>query len=244
MRLSVPAPVLAALLLLFPLPGSLPADVTGAVTLQGAPNSKDETFYAAASACGGSPIRHTENWKIGPKGELQDVVVWIVDPKFAGPAPAGAEPELHQIECRYVPHVLAVTAGAPFKVINGDATLHNIHAKVYDGPGQPPGADVFNFGQSYRGQVDERQFDAPGIYTVQCDVHDWMQCWIMALANPCYAVTDSAGAFTIQLGDQLADGDYKIDAWHPRFAKTLEQTVHVLHGTAAVRFQFDGAKSF
>ena len=38
-----------------------------------------------------------------------------------------------------------------FKIINGDPTLHNIRAKVYDGPGQPPGADVFNFGQAAPG---------------------------------------------------------------------------------------------
>ncbi len=222
------------------------ADVTGTVILHGTPNSKDEPFYAAASACGGSPIRHTENWKVGPKGELQDVVVWIVDPNLTADhlIPKPPEAVLRQIQCRYVPHVLAVTAGVPFKIINGDATLHNIRAKVYDGPGQPPGADVFNFGQSYQGQTDEQQFDAPGIYSLQCDVHDWMQCWVRALANPCYAVTDEKGAFTVQLGDDLDDGDYKIDAWHPRFAQPLEQTIHVKNGTAVVSFQFDGTKSF
>ena len=41
-----------------------------------------------------------------------------------------------------------------------------------------------------------------------------------------------------------ADGDYKIDAWHPRFAQTLEQTIHVKNGAATVTFQFDGSKSF
>src|SRR5260221_123137 len=57
------------------------ADITGTVTLVGKPNSHDETFVAQASGCGESPVRHTENWKVGPKGELGDVVVWIVDPK-------------------------------------------------------------------------------------------------------------------------------------------------------------------
>jgi len=249
LRLSL----LLALIIFINIPAR--AGITGVVTLAGKPNSRDETFYAAANGCGESPIRHTENWKIGPKGELADVVVWIVDPKYKPIAPPGnvlmpaippPEIEVRQIGCRYVPHVIAVWAGHPFKIINGDPTLHNIRAKVYDGPGQPPGQDVFNFGQPRQGQTDEKQFDKPGIYTLQCDVHGWMQCWVRALPTRCFAVTDTDGKFRLYQGiyDVLQDGDYKIDAWHPRFAAALEQTIHVKNGAATVNFQFDGAKSF
>jgi plastocyanin len=224
----------------------LRADVTGSVTLQGKPNSQDETFVAQASGCGESPIRRTENWKVGPKGELGDVVVWIVEPQMSAKIGAAIPPEiaLTQIGCRYVPHVAAVQAGVNFKIINGDPTLHNIRAKVYNGPGQPPGADVFNFGQAAQGQADEREFDDPGIYTLQCDVHAWMQCWVMVLKGNVFGVTDIEGTFKLQESGLLADGDYKIDAWHPRFAQTIEQTIHVKNGTAHADFQFDGAKSF
>jgi plastocyanin len=226
----------------------LRADVTGTVTIQGTPNSHDETFYAKANGCGESPVRHTENWKIGPKGELADVVVWMVDPKYPDKLAAvvrkPAEIEIRQIGCRYVPHVIAVKAGTPFKIINGDPTLHNIRAKVYDAVVHGPGADVFNFGQSYQGQTDEQQFDSPGIYTLQCDVHAWMQAWVRVVDNDCYAVTDAQGAFTIAPPLPLADGDYKIDAWHPKFDQPLEQIVHVKNGAGTVHFQFDGTKSF
>jgi plastocyanin len=229
------------------------ADITGTVTLKGDPGSKDETFVAPVTGCGESGVRHTENWKVGPKGELGDVVVWIIDPKL-NPKPPPAvvtEPALplpeisvKQLGCRYIPHVIAVEAGVPFKIINGDHTIHNIRAKVSDGPGKPPGADVFNFGQPSQGQVDEKQFDDPGLYTLQCDVHSWMQCWVMVLKSPVFGVTNEDGQFKLRSSDALADGDYKIDAWHPRFAQTLEQTLHVKNGTGTVNFQFDGAKSF
>jgi plastocyanin len=241
---------LAVLLAISP---SVRADVTGSVTLHGTPQSKDESFYAAAAACGGSPIRHTENWKISPQGGLQDVAIWIDNPRLAvplrsSPAPA-APPAMRQSQCRYDPHVLIETAGVPFPVINLDATLHNIRAKVYDGPGQPPGADVFNFGQSYQGQTDQQQFDTPGIYTLQCDVHPWMQAWVKVLPHrddgrQFFAVTDKDGRFSIPDGAQLADGDYQIEAWHPRFAQPLVQTLHVKNGAATVTFQFEGANSF
>jgi hypothetical protein len=239
-------PLLLALIIFINIPAR--ADITGVVTLTGKPNSQDETFYAAANGCGESPIRHTENWKIGPKGELADVVVWIVNGKSSKPfGGAIADAEVKQIGCRYVPHVVAVLAGMPLDIINGDPTLHNIRAKVYNGPGQPPGEDVFNFGQPLQGQRDKRAFDVPGIYTLQCDVHGWMQCWVRVLPKaelPFYGVTAADGTFKIIYGAWLDDGDYKIDAWHPRFAATLEQTIHVKNGAATVNFQFDGAKSF
>ncbi len=230
--------------------GFVHADVTGTVTLVGKPNSQDETFVAQANGCGESPIRRTENWKVGPKGELGDVIVWIVDPKFnalmvtANATQVPGEVEIKQLGCRYVPHVVAVRAGVNFKITNADPTLHNIRAKTYDGPGTPPGTDVFNFGQGTQGQTDEKEFDDPGIYTLQCDVHAWMQCWVMVLKDPVFGVTGLDGTFKLRSSAELADGDYKIEAWHPRFAQTLEQTIHVKNGVGTVAFQFDGAKSF
>ena len=155
-----------------------------------------------------------------------------------------AEIEVKQLGCRYTPHVIAVQQGVPFKIINADPTLHNIRAKVSNGPGKPPGADVFNFGETRQGQAEDRQFDSPGIYTLQCDVHPWMQCWVMVLRWPCIGVSGTDGTFKLRSTDNLLDGDYKIDAWHPRFAQQLEQTIHVKNGSATVNFQFDGAKSF
>jgi len=233
-------------LLLVPL--SSRADITGTVTLIGKPASKDETFVAPVSGCGESAVRFTENWKVGPKNELGDVVVWIIDPKFKDVTATNAVPppeiEVKQMGCRYIPHVIAIQKGVPFKIINADPTLHNIRAKVSDGPGKPPGADVFNFGETRQGQVEERQFDTDGIFTLQCDVHPWMQCWVVVLRWPCIGVSNPDGTFKLRSTESLADGDYKIDAWHPRFAQQLEQTIHVKNGNATVNFQFDGAKSF
>ncbi|HUB66202.1 MAG TPA: hypothetical protein VL981_01800 [Candidatus Methylacidiphilales bacterium] len=252
-RQNAPAgkPFVPILILLTAFASGACANITGTVTIKGTPNSKDETFIATASGCGESPVRHTENWKIGSKGELADVVVWIVNPQVSVLGGKIVPPKitLKQIGCRYEPHVIVVQAGVPFTIINADPTLHNVHAKVYNGPGRPPGADVFNFGQSYQGQTDDRQFDAPGIYTLQCDVHNWMQCWVRVLPAvdgmpAACAVTDAKGAFKLAQGEFLADGDYKADAWHPRFAQPLEQTIHVKNGSGTVAFQFDGAKSF
>ena len=74
-----------------------------------------------------------------------------------------------------------------------------------------------------------------------------MQAWVMALPTRYFGVTDTDGKFTIYGSTSfvpIADGDYKIDAWHPRFADKVEQTIHVKNGSATVNIVFDGAKSF
>jgi hypothetical protein len=91
--------------------------------------------------------------------------------------------------------------------------------------------------------MDEEQFDDPGIYTLNCNVHSWMQAWVRAFPHGCFAVTGTDGRAVLQLSAHLVDGTYKIDAWHPRFAQPQEQTIVVKGGTAAATFKFDGAKS-
>ena len=218
-------------------------DVTAQAVLKGAPGSQDETFVASASGCGEGSTRRTENWKVGPKGELADVVIWVENPKFAG-TPPPPQITIRQLGCRYEPHVAALQAGVDFTIINGDPTLHNIRAQISTGPGQPPGDTVFNFGQVYRGQTDTRQFTDPGIYTLRCDVHSWMQAWIMVLKDGCFGVTGADGGCTLNNGAALLDGTYTVKAWHPRFPAPLSQQVQVKGGVAAVRFVFDGAQSF
>lgn len=227
----------------------LAAEVTGTVKLVGKPNSQDSTFYAKANGCGESPVRKTENWKIGPHGELQDVVVWIVNPKMNGiPTVTPAQsPQIKQQGCRYEPHVIAALAGEPINFINADPTLHNIHAKVCNDPSQPPADDVFNFGESVQGQQIAQSFDTPGLYLISCDVHPWMQAWARILpkeVDGCFAVTGPDGKFQFPWGGHLADGDYQVQAWHSRFLDLLTATLHVKNGNGTVNFQFDGTKSF
>jgi len=225
------------------------ADVTGLVTLQGDPNSRDEVFFAGACGPNESPIRHTENWKIGLQRQLADVVVWIETPKLLPvvsnpPTAPLPPPQITQQNCDYVPHVIVAHAGESIEFVNLDPTLHNILAKVYNGPDQPPGDVVFNFGQSYKGQKDQRSFDDPGIYTLQCSVHSWMTAWVRVLPPGAIGmVTGADGKFDLPASKNLTDGDYTVLAWHARFAEPLQQVAHVKNGVAVIDFSFTGAKS-
>jgi uncharacterized protein (DUF2141 family) len=37
-----------------------------------------------------------------------------------------------------------------------------------------------------------------GVVDVACDVHGWMQGWILVADNPYYAITDKSGSFAIK----------------------------------------------
>jgi plastocyanin len=139
------------------------------------------------------------------KGCLRNVVVSIKDAHFAGkPAPV-ANAALDQHQCRYFPHVQAVTVGTPLSLMNNDAILHNVHAN-------DTGMTVFNVAMPIKGQKLPIPMRKPGLMKLQCDAgHTWMNGWIYVFDHPFFAVTDDKGAFTIK---DVPPGEYTLELWH------------------------------
>jgi len=188
------------------------AAVSGKVTLTGKPAKGDVPINAAADPkCQHGPDFKTEHWKIGPGGELGDVVVSVTN------APAGTpsteKPVITQKGCKYLPHVSAVQKGQTVTIMNDDDTLHNVHAIADAGKGK----SLFNLGQPIKGMKSDKKFDEAGIVKLKCDVHPWMLSYLAVVDTPYFAVTKEDGTFTLPAG--LPDGEYTIQAWHSRFAE-------------------------
>ncbi len=119
------------------------------------------------------------------------------DAHFAGqPAPtAGAS--LDQKQCRYVPHVQALTVGTPLSLMNNDAILHNIHANA-------EGMTVFNVAMPIKGQKLPMPMRKPGLMKLQCDAgHSWMNGWLYVFDHPYFATTDDRGAFPSRMSRRV-----------------------------------------
>jgi hypothetical protein len=146
-----------------------------------------------------------ESVVVDKKGGLQNVVVFLKDAKFAGkPAPI-EHAALDQRQCRYFPHVQALTVGTPLSLMNNDAILHNVHAN-------DTGMTVFNVAMPIKGQKLPIPMRKPGLMKLQCDAgHTWMNGWIYVFDHPFFAVTDEAGGFTIK---DVPPGDYTVELWH------------------------------
>jgi hypothetical protein len=168
-----------------------------------APATTPHPVVKDGSVCGKDAPN--ESVVVNKKGGLQNVVVFVKDAKFAGkPAPV-EKAALDQRQCRYFPHVQALTVGTPLSLMNNDAILHNVHAN-------DTGMTVFNVAMPIKGQKLPIPMRKPGLMKLQCDAgHTWMNGWIYVFDHPYFAVTDDAGAFTIK---DVPAGEYTIELWH------------------------------
>jgi plastocyanin len=156
-----------------------------------------------ASVCGKDAPN--EAVLVNKKGGLRNVVVFLKDAKFTGKAAPVANAALDQKQCRYFPHVQALTVGTPLSLMNNDAILHNVHAN-------DTGMTVFNVAMPIKGQKLPIPMRKPGLMKLQCDAgHTWMNGWIYVFDHPYFAVTDDAGAFTIK---DVPPGEYTVELWH------------------------------
>ncbi len=152
-----------------------------------------------------------ERWVFGKrfgdeKAALQNVFVFVSkgleNHEFELPTTPAV---LDQVGCVYIPHVLGVVAGQPIKVLNSDATLHNVNMNSKHNGG-------FNEGMPVKGMELEKTFKTPEMAIVlKCDVHPWMASYVQVMSHPFFAVTQEDGSFSIT---GLPPGEYEVSVWH------------------------------
>jgi hypothetical protein len=166
----------------------------------------------------------------GANGGLKNVFVQITGvPEAKREAPT-TPVTLDQHGCTYVPHVFGVMKKQEIKIINSDATLHNIHAV-------PKSNKEFNFGMPNKGDERPAEFKkAEDAIRIKCDVHPWMAAFCFVMEHPFFAVTGDDGAYSI--ASDLPDGEYGIKAWHETLGEqTGKVTVKDGNGTFDLTFK-------
>jgi len=165
-------------------------------------------------------------------GSLKNVFVYVTKGLEGKTFPAPSTPVvLDQTGCLYSPHVFGILPDQQLKVVNNDATTHNVHAV----------AEVnqeFNVGQRPGGPAIYKTFPKPEVtIPILCNQHPWMRAVAHVIANPYYAVTDENGAFEIK---GLPAGTYTLTAIHEKFG-TATQTITVAAGKPVppVNFTFN-----
>lgn len=186
--------------------------VSGKVLYDGKPvKPRKVTVTQDRSACGN--MKEMEPVEI-KDGGVADAVVWIDDitkgKNFSFPAPS-----LDQKGCMFIPHVLVMAPGE-LKVINSDQAAHNVHifSKANRAFNQvmPPGSDPLTI-----------SLFRPDTVIVRCDVHNWMQGYVVVAKNPYYALSGSGGSFSLA---DVPPGTYHLSVWQETLGtKTQEITV-------------------
>ena len=145
---------------------------------------------------------------------------------LAGSFPRPAAPpraELAQADLAFVPSLLPIQVGTRVEFPNRDHVDHSIYSSS-----PAKSFNIGRFGASEK-PVPSEVFDAPGLVTIRCDIHENMRAEILVLDTPYFAVTDSEGRF--HLG-KLPAGRYELKAWLDR-RTTLSQPVDLRDGAVA-----------
>ena len=206
--------------------------IEGVVVFQGTPPKGEPVMANTDPACTNVP--KTDQSVVVHDGKLANVLVHVTDPGLKVAAPT--QPVVvDQKGCWYQPHVQGAVAGQPLEVRNGDQTLHNVHA--YEGMralfnnAQPPGTPAINR------PLPTQQ----GVVKLKCDVHPWMQAFVVVGNNPYFATTSPIGQFRIA---NVPAGHHTLEAWQEKLGvRTVDvevkpnQITHVsfAYGTASAK---------
>ncbi|MEM7676163.1 MAG: hypothetical protein AAF449_09190 [Myxococcota bacterium] len=204
---------------------AVPSDgVTGWVRFDGPRPESEVVDLRTDPLCSAKSVPTVEPMRVGPKGGVADVFVYVENGPSGAYAQARQKPAvLDQIGCRYVPQVLGVLVGQPLEIRNSDATVHMTRADIPDG---------FNVVTPRRGQRIRRRFGQHQVMVpVRCDVHPWMIAYVGVLDHPFFAVTDDGGRWRLPAG--LPDGHYRFGFWHSKLGRH-HRDVQVAQGRATI----------
>jgi plastocyanin len=204
--------------------------VAGKVTLQGQPLKAKTINMSSEPGCAKlySTPPTTEDVVVGPGGALKNVVVYL---SAGAPEQSGPPPEpvtVTQKGCRFAPHIVALQANQEVRVINEDATTHNIHPLAAVNrewnKAQPPGTPPL-----------EETFAREEFISVKCNIHSWMHSYFVVLKTTYYSVSNENGAFTLE---NLPPGKYTVTAWHEVYGKQTQEVIVSGNQTEPVNFVF------
>jgi len=102
---------------------------------------------------------------VQPARYQDETVVYL---KEAPGKRAPARHEMDQKGMKFLPMVLAVTAGDTVDFLNHDSVEHNVFS---------PSAEGWNLGTFKPLEKRSQIFDAPGVYKIKCSIHPEMLVW-------------------------------------------------------------------
>jgi len=187
------------------------SDITGKVTLRGAPSPERvvNLSHHAAIATKHPNGLTTRHYRVSSDNGLQDVLVYIrgsIDDAAPKPAsnPATA---LDHVDGLFEPYVLGIQVDQPLGLKCTDRTgcsfisfsKVNKDFSIGCGPTDVSGSRVFS------------QPEVP--VRLKCDLHPWNFAYVGVFNHSYFAVSDKAGKFAIK---GVPPGQYTLEFFHPK----------------------------
>ena len=215
------------------------SSITGTVTFDGKAPTLRPLAMDADPACAkkhSGPVPN-EMLALGNGNTMGNIMVWVSKGLPAGKTwPAPKTPVvIDQNGCQYKPHVMGIMVGQPYRILNSDGVLHNIHTL-------PKINTPFNRAMpATLKEVTTTFTKEESIFHIKCDVHPWMSAYLGVFTHPFYSVTSTDGKFTIS---GLVPGTYEISAWHEKLGMQTATITVAANETKTQGFKFavPGAK--
>jgi plastocyanin len=134
-------------------------------------------------------------------GRVADLVVYLISATPFGPPKPQTTPFIDQVRLRFVPAVLAVSAGSTVEFRNSDPILHNVFSPEGPGPG-------FDLGTYPRTESRSHTFTELGSHVILCHVHPEMYAYVIVVPTPYHAMVNEDGTFRI---DGVPPGRYTLN---------------------------------
>jgi hypothetical protein len=170
--------------------------------------------------------RQQQTWRIGPRGELANVMVWLepeagtffaVDAGHPGVV-AARENAVVRMTAQFLPHTQivmpqytdaagkTVRTGQRLRFVNDSHRANNAH---YDGDQDNPGGNVLVPPGKDHVWDDPRPSRRPVF--VSSSIYPWMTAFVRVLDHPHFAVTGADGTYEIR---NAPAGKVRVYAWH------------------------------
>src|SRR3954447_10085115 len=185
--------------------------ITGIITFDGKAPALRPIAMDADPDCAkkhSGPVAN-EMLALGNGNTMGNVMVFVSKGLPAGKTypPPTTPVTIDQNGCQYKPHVMDIMVGQPYRILNSDGILHNIHTL-------PKVNASFNKGMTATVKEVTTNFPkAETMFNIKCDVHPWMNAFVGVFTHPFYSITSTDGKFTIA---GLDPGTYEITAWQER----------------------------
>ena len=238
-----------------------PGTLSGRVTFSGKYTPMKWKVVKDREFCGDTVI--DESVVATPDGGLQFVVVSIDDIKEGKALPREVK-EIANKQCRYQPHVEAMSVCSKLMITNHDTIFHNTHGYIGEGEFIPQKPELspeglwviayeetsngkaaqpmvafttlFNLGLPTQDFKPKKTMRDPGLITLKCDAgHTWMTGYVWVKPHPYVTVTDRDGRFSLT---EVPAGEHTVTFWHESLG-VQEQKVVIKKGeTATVNATF------
>ena len=205
---------------------------------------KDETIkpHRNQNYCG--ETLPAEKYLVSANGRLQNSIVMIDGITRGKPWNPREEFAITNDKCRFKPHVLVAPKGGTITLGNDDPMLHNFHfyRMLRDSDLRPMKRHLSNMALPQQGQEirNKKILRNPGLLSLKCNAHFYMQAWVWVVEHPYAAVTLANGTFTL---DSVPPGSYKLRVWHESAGEDVVDVTVESGKTASVHVTLYGQRS-